>query len=75
MAALAGTLAELRGAQDPAGVRKKLQDRLADVVSKTKPLFGEPWGLVAMFLASGGKAGAHVRITSDEFVFDRAQAG
>lgn len=75
MAALAETLAELRGAQDPAASRKKLQDRLADVVSKTKPLFGEPWGLVAMFLASGSKAGAHVRITSDEFVFDRSQAG
>ncbi len=53
--------------------RKELQDCLAGVVSRTKPMFGEPWGLVALFLASGGRAAAHVRITSDEFQFERSR--
>jgi hypothetical protein len=54
-------------------LRKELQDSLAAVVSRTKPMFGEPWGLIAMYLASGGRAGAHVRITSDEFQYDRSR--
>ncbi|MEZ5403550.1 MAG: hypothetical protein R2729_27975 [Bryobacteraceae bacterium] len=54
-------------------LRKRLQDHLGDVVSRTKPLFGEPWGLVAMFVASGGKAPAHVRITAEGLRYDRSR--
>jgi hypothetical protein len=54
-------------------LRKDLQDALADVARSTQPRFKEPWGLVAMYLASEGRAGAHVRITSDEFQYDRSR--
>jgi hypothetical protein len=36
-------------------------------------MFGEPWGLVAMYLASSGNTPAHVKITTEYFVFDGAQ--
>jgi hypothetical protein len=43
--------------------RKKLGSKLKVVVSKTKKQFGDPWGLVAMDQASGGRAGARALIT------------
>lgn len=39
-------------------LRKNLASKLKDVASKTKGYFGDPWGLVAMDQASGGRASA-----------------
>lgn len=39
-------------------LRKNLASKLKDVASKTKGKFGDPWGLVAMDQASGGRASA-----------------
>jgi hypothetical protein len=51
---------------DPAFLKKrhKLADRMKHVASDTREEFGAPWGLVAMFLASGGKASAEVQIAN-----------
>ena len=46
------------------GLRKKLGSKLKEVASKTKSEFGDPWGLVAMDLASGGRAAASARLHS-----------
>lgn len=43
--------------------RKRLASKLKDVASKTKSQFGDPWGLVAMDQASGGRASAKALIT------------
>jgi hypothetical protein len=43
--------------------RKKLASKLKDVASKTKSQFGDPWGLVAMDQACGGRASAKALIT------------
>ena len=52
-------------------LRKKLGSKLKEVVSKTKAEFGDPWGLVAMDQASGGKAGAKALITGPAFTLFR----
>jgi hypothetical protein len=44
-------------------LRKKLGSKLKQVASNTKSEFGDPWGLVAMDQASGGKASARALIT------------
>jgi len=46
------------------GLRKKLGSKLKEVASKTRSEFGEPWGLVAMDLASGRRASAAARLHS-----------
>jgi hypothetical protein len=54
-------------------LRKELQNQLAAVAGNTQAMFGEPWGLVAMYLASSGDTPAHVKITTEYFVFDGAR--
>ncbi len=49
--------------------RENLAQQLSSVAEKTKERFGEPWGLVAMHLASGGKARAEIRMSSDVLAF------
>jgi hypothetical protein len=73
MSALAEKLSKLKDAKDPVKARKELRERLDEVASRTKPLAGEPWGLVAMYLASQGRAEAHVKITTDDFVYERPE--
>jgi hypothetical protein len=43
-------------------VRDQLAAQLKHVTDNTSELFGEPWGLVAMYMASGGKAASSMRI-------------
>ena len=45
--------------------REKLAKKLKSVAEKTKERFGEPWGLVAMDLASGQSAEAEIRVSSN----------
>lgn len=45
-------------------LRKRLADHLADVARKTKEHFSDPWGLVAMDMASGRQAELTARLTS-----------
>jgi hypothetical protein len=52
-------------------LRKKLGSKLKEVVSKTKRQFGDPWGLVAMDQASGGRAGAKALITGSSLAVFR----
>lgn len=52
-------------------LRKKLGSTLKEVVSNTKAEFGDPWGLVAMDQASGGKSGAKALITGPGFTLFR----
>ncbi len=56
--------ADLR--KDPAfnKLRRKLSDQMRHVAGDTKEQFGAPWGLVAMYLASGRNAAASVRIAN-----------
>ena len=49
-------------------LRTELAGRLRDVAGKAREQFGEPWGLVAMFLVSGGRAHATVQITGPRYV-------
>ncbi len=46
-------------------LRKRLADHLADVARKTKEHFSDPWGLVAMDMASGRKAELTAKLTSN----------
>jgi len=45
-------------------LRKRLSDHLADVARKTKEHFSDPWGLVAMDMASGRRAEMTAKLTS-----------
>ncbi len=47
-------------------LRNRLADHLADVARKTKEHFSDPWGLVAMDMASSRRAELSVRLTSAE---------
>jgi hypothetical protein len=47
-----------------AALRRKLADQMKHVASDNREEFGAPWGLVAMYLASGRKAPADVRIAN-----------
>jgi hypothetical protein len=49
-------------------LRKELAGKLRDVAAKAHEQFGAPWGLVAMFLASGAHAPTAVRIAGPRFV-------
>jgi hypothetical protein len=55
-------------------LRKKLASRLKDVASKTKRQFGDPWGLVAMDQAGGGRASAKALITGPSVSIFRERA-
>jgi hypothetical protein len=44
-------------------LRKNLASKLKDVAGKTKAKFGDPWGIIAMDQASGGRASAKAFIT------------
>jgi hypothetical protein len=50
-------------------LRRELAGALKDVAGKSPDEFGAPWGLVAMYSLSGGKAGVRVRIISSQYVF------
>lgn len=52
-------------------LRKKLGSKLKEVASQTKRQFGDPWGLVAMDQASGGRAGAKALITGSSLAIFR----
>jgi hypothetical protein len=52
-------------------LRKKLGSKLKSVASHTEAEFGDPWGLVAMDQASGGRAGAKALITGPTFTLFR----
>ena len=52
-------------------LRKKLGSKLKEVASNTKSEFGDPWGLVAMDQAAGGKAAAKALITGPSFALFR----
>lgn len=50
-------------------LRNNLAAHLKGVAAKATVLFGEPWGLVAMFLASGSRAITEAHITGPRFVY------
>jgi hypothetical protein len=50
-------------------LRQQLSSHLRDVAAHAQEEFGEPWGLVAMFLANGKQAQPALRITGPRFVF------
>ena len=54
-------------------LRKELANHMRDVGAKAEPLFGEPWGLVAMFLV-GERSETAVHITGPRFVYAASRA-
>jgi hypothetical protein len=52
-------------------LRRKLAERLKNVAKDTKEQFSDPWGLVAMDLASGQRAPAKVQVTGAHLSFTR----
>jgi hypothetical protein len=50
-------------------LRNQMAAHLKEVAANAKQLFGEPWGLVAMFLASESRAITDVHITGPRFVY------
>ena len=52
-------------------LRQKLAKKLKEVAINTKAQFSDPWGLVAMDLASGRKAEAEVQVTSVQLTWRR----
>lgn len=54
--------------------RKDLADALAKVASQTKEQFGDPWGLVAMYLAAGRQAPVRSQVMSRELAFSEESA-
>jgi hypothetical protein len=50
-------------------LRQKLADHLREMAQKAHQQFGTPWGLVALFLASGGQARAEIRFTGPRLVY------
>jgi hypothetical protein len=64
---LAAIETQLAMTPDPAtpqfqALRADLASHLASVASQTKDEFGQPWGLIAMDLVSGGRAAASIHI-------------
>ncbi|HEX8475573.1 MAG TPA: hypothetical protein VF666_16210 [Pyrinomonadaceae bacterium] len=49
--------------------RRSLAEHLKGVASRTKSEFGDPWGLVAMDLATGKTANAKVQLTGPRIAF------
>jgi hypothetical protein len=56
-------------------LRRALAEHLKGVASRTKSQFGDPWGLVAMDLATGKNAKARVLLTGPRFGLIRERAG
>ena len=54
-------------------LRRRLAQKLKDVARQTKHHFGEPWGVVAMDIVSGGAPEAKVRVTGPVTAFERAR--
>jgi hypothetical protein len=52
-------------------LRRKLAEHLKDVAANTRDEFGDPWGLIAMDLATGRSAKAKVRVTGPRVALDR----
>ena len=55
-------------------LRQNLASHLRDVAAKAHEHFGAPWGLVAMFLVSGGSAKPAVKIVGPRFVYSAGRA-
>jgi hypothetical protein len=56
--------ADLKNDKKFGKLRHRLADQMKHVAGNTQAGFGEAWGLVAMYLASGRGASANVRITN-----------
>jgi hypothetical protein len=57
------------GAANTPALRADLAKHLAGVASRAREEFGAPWGLLAMYLVSGGTAATAGSITSPRLVF------
>jgi len=57
------------GAADSAALRQDLAKHLREVAARAHAQFGEPWGLVAMYLVSGGHAVADGLVTGPRYVY------
>ena len=55
------------------GLRRGLAEHLKGVASRTRSEFGDPWGLVAMDLATGRAAKAEAQVTGPRVAFKRAR--
>jgi hypothetical protein len=55
------------------GLRRGLSEHLKGVASRTRSEFGDPWGLVAMDLATGRAAKAEAQVTGPRVAFKRAR--
>ncbi|HWW76326.1 MAG TPA: hypothetical protein VNZ44_13095, partial [Pyrinomonadaceae bacterium] len=54
-------------------LKKELAKKLKDVANDTHGDFGDPWGLVSMDQASGGRATARAILTADKLTIDRSR--
>jgi hypothetical protein len=54
-------------------LRRSLAEHLKGVASRTKNEFGDPWGLVAMDLATGKAAQAEIKLTGPRVAFGRVR--
>jgi hypothetical protein len=55
------------------GLRRGLSEHLKGVASRTRSEFGDPWGLVAMDLATGRAAKADAQVTGPRVAFKRVR--
>jgi hypothetical protein len=55
------------------GLRRGLAEHLKGVASRTRSEFGDPWGLVAMDLATGRAAKAEAQVTGPRVAFKRVR--
>ena len=51
-------------------VRKRFRKRVTAAAKTTKKQFGEPWGLIAMDIATNHQASANVRFTGDVVAYE-----
>ncbi len=51
-------------------VRKRFRKRVSSVAKTTKKQFGDPWGLIAMDIATNHRASAKVRLTGDVVAYE-----
>jgi hypothetical protein len=54
-----------------ARVRSELASHLSSVAATTREEFGEPWGLIAMSLLSGRRAGAKLQISGPKLAIEK----
>jgi len=76
LAEVIGRMRALKGPADPkfAALRRQLGLRMKAVARDTGDHFGDPWGLVAMDMASGRRGRVRVRITGESVNYERARA-